>query len=358
MEQEQSWLNPLSLPFVEELYESYLEGRDRVSEDWRAYFDSFEKPAINGEGNGNGARVRPTLAPRSVFNPANGGAVSAPAATAAAPAALGVVDAIVRQDRVDQLIRAYRVRGHMIAKVDPLNLPRSHPPELDPEFYGLGDDLDRSFSARTIAKSPVMTLREILNLLNSTYCRSIGVQFMHIDDLEVKNWLQDRMEHSQNRLRLDRDPQLRILTKLTDSVMFEEFVQKKYLGAKSFSLEGSESLIPLLMFAIDRAAAQGVEQVVLGMAHRGRLNVLANILGKSARSIFREFDDRDPQLYIGSGDVKYHLGHSSDWLTPDGKKVHLSLTFNPSHLEYVNPVVLGRVRAKQDRMGDGERERV
>ncbi len=180
---------------------------------------------------------------------------------------------------------------------------------------------------------------------------------MHIDDLEVKNWLQDRMEGSQNRVRLSREEQLRILVKLTDAVIFEEFIQKKYLGAKSFSLEGSESLIPLLTFAIERAALHGTNEIVLGMAHRGRLNVLANILGKSPRNIFREFEDVDPEFYMGSGDVKYHLGHSSDYVSASGKRVHLSLCFNPSHLEYVNPVVLGRCRAKQDRMGDELRSR-
>jgi 2-oxoglutarate dehydrogenase E1 component len=175
---------------------------------------------------------------------------------------------------------------------------------------------------------------------------------MHIDDLKVKNWLQDRMEGSENRIQLSRAEQLRILTKLTDASIFEEFIQKKFVGAKSFSLSGSESLIPLLAFAIDRAAEHGVDEVVLGMAHRGRLNVLANIMGKNPREIFREFEDSDPQLYYGSGDVKYHLGHSSDFVTETGKKVHLSLCFNPSHLEYVNPVVVGRTRAKQDRAGD------
>src|SRR5690606_23192305 len=206
-----------------------------------------------------------------------------------------------------------------IAQVDPLGLPRAHQPELDPEFYGLTEaDLDRKFSSRTIYGARVLTLREILERLRNTYCRSIGVQFMHIDDLAVKNWIQERLEGTQNRLELSREQQIRIFTKLTDAVIFEEIIQKKYLGAKSFSLEGSESLIPLLAFAIGRAADHGVDEVVLGMAHRGRLNVLANIMGKSPREIFREFEDKDPELYFGSGDVKYHLGHSSDYVTGSG----------------------------------------
>ena len=198
----------------------------------------------------------------------------------------------VLQDRVDQLIRAYRVRGHMIANLDPLGLPRSVPPELDLEFYGLTEaDMDRPFSTRTIYGPDVLTLRGILKRLRNTYCRSIGAQFMHIDDLRVRNWLQHRMEGSENRSELTRKEQIRILTRLTDAVIFEEFIQKKYIGAKSFSLEGAESLIPLLDLAIEKAGEQGISEIVLGMAHRGRLNVLANIMGKSPRLIFREFED-------------------------------------------------------------------
>jgi 2-oxoglutarate dehydrogenase E1 component len=358
----------LSLLFAEGLYTDYLRDPSSVPPDWRTYFDSLA---------GDGAftrtpKVGPDFRPASVFNPVRGAVVSgnghtnghaAPGAnghTSSNGAALasGVSDAAVRQDRVDALVRAYRVRGHMIAKIDPLGLPRPTQVELDPEFYELtGYDLDRKFSSRTIFGAQTLTLREILTRLRNTYCRSIGVQFMHIDDLKVKNWLQDRMESSENRIQLSRAEQLRILTKLTDASIFEEFIQKKFVGAKSFSLSGSESLIPLLAFAIDRAAEHGVDEVVLGMAHRGRLNVLANIMGKNPREIFREFEDADPQLYYGSGDVKYHLGHSSDFIAENGKKVHLSLCFNPSHLEYVNPVVIGRTRAKQDRAGDVARSK-
>ncbi|MEY2936529.1 MAG: 2-oxoglutarate dehydrogenase component [Pseudomonadota bacterium] len=262
------------------------------------------------------------------------------------------------QDRVDQLVRAYRVRGHMIAKVDPLGLPRPHYEELDPEYYGLGPaDMERVFSSRTITGTQRLALSAIVERLRNTYCRSIGVEFMHIHDPVAKNWLQERMEGTENRLELDLDTQRYILTLLTDAVNLEEFIQRKYVRAKSFSLEGSESLLPLLHLAIDRAAEHGVDEVTLGMAHRGRLNVLANLMGKSPREIFREFDDVDPELYRGRGDVKYHLGRSYDFTTLRGKKVHLSLCFNPSHLEFVNGVVLGRVRAKQDRAGDNKRTR-
>jgi 2-oxoglutarate dehydrogenase E1 component len=263
------------------------------------------------------------------------------------------------QERVDQLIRNYRVRGHMAAQLDPLGIPRATPPELDPGFYGLTEaDKDRSFACEAMCDGGTLTLREILDRLRQTYCRTIGVQFMHIDDSFVRDWLQQRMEGSGNRLNLNRSEQIRILTRLTDAVIFEEFIRKKFIGAKSFSLEGAESLIPLLDLAIERAGEQGIDEIVLGMAHRGRLNVLANIMAKSPREIFREFADLDPDLYIGGrGDVKYHLGYSSDWETVSGRKIHLALCFNPSHLEFVNPVALGRMRAKQDRTGDSERQR-
>ncbi len=356
-----------SLAFVEALYADYLNDPSSVSDDWRTYFGSLDLT-------GGASQVGPKFTPRSVFNPAptkfvtpviapeakNGAAAPRSQNGAVNGATLAATNALalVQQDQVDALVRAYRVRGHMMAHIDPLGLSRASQPELDPAFYDLGPaDMDRVFSSRTIFGAETLTLRQIIDRLSETYCRSIGVQFMHIDDLEVKNWLQDRMEGTQNRVHLSREEQLRILVKLTDAVIFEEFIQKKYLGAKSFSLEGSESLVPLLSFAIERAALHGTNEIVLGMAHRGRLNILANILGKSPRNIFREFEDVDPEFYMGSGDVKYHLGHSSDYVTASGKRVHLSLCFNPSHLEYVNPVVLGRCRAKQDRMGDELRSR-
>lgn len=351
----------MSVAFVEGLYADFLRDPLSVPEDWRLYF--AQSPAT--EPFSKSPQLGPSFKPRSLFSaqsfgarPVKHEATNGHAVTNGARSTKALSDAHVLQDRVDALVRAYRVRGHMIAQIDPLGLPRANQPELDPAFYDLGpDDLDRQFSSRTIFGAESLSLREMIHRLSSTYCRSIGVQFMHIDDLPVKNWLQERMEGTLNRIKLSREEQLRILAKLTDAVIFEEFIQKKFLGAKSFSLEGSESLIPLLSFAIERAALHGVNEVVLGMAHRGRLNVLANIMGKSPRNIFREFEDVDPELFFGSGDVKYHLGHSSDYIAASGRRVHLSLCFNPSHLEYVNPVVLGRCRAKQDRAGDTSRSR-
>src|SRR5262245_60644410 len=338
--------NSVSLEFVEALYSQFLKDPQSVPQDWRNYFESF------ADGNGSSSQspiLRPSLNSWSIFNPPStgNGAIAEETATA------------VLQERIDQLIRNYRVRGHMAAQLDPLGIPRATPPELDLEFYGLSEsDMNRRFACQAICGGGTLALREILERLRNTYCRSIGVQFMHIDDVLVRHWLQERMESTGNRISLAREEQIRILTRLTDAVIFEEFIRKKFIGAKSFSLEGAESLIPLLDLAIERADAHGIEEIVLGMAHRGRLNVLANIMGKSPRQIFREFADLDPDLYVGGrGDVKYHLGYSHDWRTQSGRKIHLSLCFNPSHLEFVNPVALGRMRAKQDRVGDEDRRR-
>jgi 2-oxoglutarate dehydrogenase E1 component len=346
--------NSLSLAFVEGLYTEFLRDPGSVDAQWRRYFESWsreDEPRSSPE-------LGPSFRPASLFRPPRdgGGTGSGNGGGTAAPAR--ILDVAALQDRVDQLIRAYRVRGHMIAQLDPLGLPRPPHPELDPEFYGFTEaDLDRPFSTATIQGPQVQTLRQILQRLRNTYCRWIGVQFMHIDDLGVKRWLQTRMEGSENHIELSREEQLRILTRLTDAVIFEEFIQKKYIGAKSFSLEGGESLIPLLDLMIEKAGEHRLDEIVLAMAHRGRLNVLANIMRKSPWAIFREFEDTDPELHLGRGDVKYHLGYSTDWKTAAGHKVHLSLCFNPSHLEYVNPVALGRMRAKQDRVGDLARER-
>lgn len=329
----------LNLSFVEGLYADYVRDRDSVMPEWREYFDGLG----NGDG-GAAPKLGPSFRPFSLFNPPE-------AARAGSDGEFAV-----KQERVDQLIRAYRFRGHMIARINPLGFPRSYPPELYPKFYGFtAADMDEVFSCETLAPQGRLTLGQILDRLWKTYCRSIGVEYMHIDTPTVRQWLQERMERTENRLQLSREEQIRILTRLTDAASFEEFIRKKFVGAKSFSLEGSESLIPLLDLAIERAAEQGVREIVLGMAHRGRLNVLANIMGKNTRRIFREFADSDAKLFAGRGDVKYHLGHSTDWQTSKGQRIHLSLCFNPSHLEFVDPVVLGRVRAKQDRFGDRDR---
>src|SRR5262245_41737353 len=293
--------NTINLAFVEGLYLDYLNDPLSVSAEWRTYFDRLSKSGRDGAR----PRLGPSFRPPGIFNlstvTSNGGVSTREAEVAAL------------QNRVDELIRNYRVRGHMIAAIDPLKMPRARIPELEPEFYGFGEaEMNRSFSCDTLCDGAI-SLREILDRLRNTYCRSIGVQFMHIDELSVRHWLQERMERTQNRLELSREEKIRIFTRLTDAVIFEEFLRRKYLGSKTFSLEGGESLIPLLDLAIEKTADQGVQEIVIAMAHRGRLNVLANIIGKSPQEIFWEFEDTSPELYTGRGDVKYHLGYSNDW---------------------------------------------
>ncbi len=344
-------LSSQSLGYVEGLLEDYLRDPASVDAPWRAFFQAQGSVAVEA------ARRGPSFQPPGLFSAAPSAGSNGPTSSIeGGRLAQREAEIAALQDRADQLMRSFRVRGHLAAEIDPLGRDRGSHPELEPGFYGIGAaDLDRRISAQTFHGEPHTTLRAALERMRNTYCRSIGVQFMHIDDLGIKRWLQERMESTQNRLALSHAEQVRILTKLTDAVMFEEFIQKKFLGAKSFSLEGSESLIPLLDLALQRAGEQGIDEAVIAMAHRGRLNVLVNILGKSAAQIFREFEDTDPELYLGRGDVKYHKGYSSTCRTECGKEVHLSLCFNPSHLEFVNPVALGRLRAKQDRFGDLER---
>jgi len=334
-----------SLAYLESLYARYGRDPQSVSAEWRRYFGATPDGTPTGI-----AQPGPSFKPRSIFSPA----ISASGAGHGFdPREAGF------NDRLNELIRNYRVRGHMIAAIDPLGAPRPCPPELQLDYYGFsGGELDLLVNSTTLPDDAPRTVREIFQSLRNTYCRSIGAQFMHIDDVAVRQWLQRRMESSQNRLELARDEQLRILTRLTDAVVFEEFLRKKFIGAKTFSLEGCETLLPLLDLAIEKAGDQGVRNVVIGMAHRGRLNVLAHIIGKDPSQIFREFADTEPEHWEGRGDVKQHLGHSGDWTTASGHKVHLSLCFNPSHLEFVNPVVLGRVRAQQDRLGDSDRRQV
>ena len=329
-----------NLSYVEGLYQEYLKSPDLVTQEWRNYFQQITEASFHSS-----TPAADYFKPQKV---GNSGMVS--------PVEL---DASIWQERVGRLIRNYRAMGHYAARIDPLGRQRPAVRELELASCELSEaDLDRTCSTETLAGPNLRTLREILQWLKNTYTRSIGAQFMHIDDMRVREWLQDRMESTENRIALARDQQLRILKRLSDAVVFEEFIQKKFMGKKSFSLEGAETLIPLLDQAIYHAAGQGVEEVILGMAHRGRLNVLTSIMGKSPRAIFREFADLDPQLHVGRGDVKYHLGYSNDWYSGDGKKVHLSLCFNPSHLEFVNPVAMGRVRAKQDRRQDVDRSQV
>jgi 2-oxoglutarate dehydrogenase E1 component len=258
--------------------------------------------------------------------------------------------------RVLRLIHSFRARGHRIADTDPLGQRPSYFPELDPAHYGFGDDdLDRPYIAGDLPGGPVQTLRQILDRLRTTYCGRVGIEYTHIQDPGHKSWLRGMVEEPEKHLQPTAGERLRILEKLAAAELFERFLHTKFLGQKRFSLEGAESLIPLLDTIVELAPADGVLETVIGMAHRGRLNVLSNILGKSLESMFSEFED-SPLIDspFGSGDVKYHKGYSKDRTVQTGQNIHLSLTANPSHLEAVDPVVEGRTRAKQMRLGDVE----
>ena len=256
--------------------------------------------------------------------------------------------------RVLRMIHSYRARGHRIADTDPLGGSSDYFPELDPAHYGFGaEDMDRPYMAGDLPGGPVQSLQQILDRLRRTYCGKIGVEFTHVQDPGRKEWLRRQLEESENERGFSTAERLRILEKLSAAELFERFLHTKFLGQTRFSLEGAEALIPALDTLVEEAPAHGVRELVIGMAHRGRLNVLSNIVGKSLESLFSEFEDSpDADSPYGSGDVKYHKGFSNDRRTASGDRVHLSLTANPSHLEAVDPVVEGRVRAKQVRAGD------
>ena len=379
----------MSLPFVEALYADFLRDPNSVPAEWQRQFASMKEA--------NGFAARPQLEPsfprRTLYGtPRSGGrngsgvnslldldgegetdAAAAKAEDASARLAGGAVPLSrsagggrvagvggigdIAAPGAFSLIQTYRARGHQAAAIDPLGAPRPAPSDLDPAFHGFTSaDLDRPVDVE-FAGVRGGSLRDLLARLRATYCGAIGWQYRHIHDPLILAWIQDRIEQPQYRQELTAQERRRILERLTAAAVFEDFIQKKYIGSKSFSVEGCEALIPLLDSAIDLADRSGVSEVVIGMAHRGRLNVLSNVLGKPARRIFHEFDDADPELWTGRGDVKYHLGYSNDRQMPSGRRLHLSLCFNPSHLEFVNPVAQGRMRAKQDRVKDAKRER-
>src|SRR3954453_7668478 len=263
--------------------------------------------------------------------------------------------------RALMLIRAYRARGHFHANLDPLGLePHKDELDLDPRSYGFSDaDLDRKIFLDRVLGLQFGTLREILAILQRTYCQTLGVEFMHISNPAQKSWLQERIEGPDKEISFTAEGKRAILNKLIEAEGFEKFCDLKFTGTKRFGLDGGESMIPALEQIIKRGGALGVRDIVLGMAHRGRLNVLAHVMAKPHRIIFHEFKGGsvNPDAVEGSGDVKYHLGASSD-REFDSNQVHLSLTANPSHLEIVDPVVLGKVRAKQDQHGDPPDQRI
>ena len=306
--------------YIEEMYQRWRASPADVSESWQMFFQGFELGQRCPESEG---------------------------------ASL--------QSRVASLIYGYRDQGHRIARIDPLGGAPARHPQLELEQFGLGEqDLDTMFDTGHLVGPPRATLREILAVLTETYCGAVGVEYLHIQDVRQRRWLQAQMEPARNRPTHDRQRRLEILKLLIDAEMLETFIGRNYIGQKRFSLEGAETLIPAVHALVELCPSLGIEEVVIGMAHRGRLNVLANILDKSYATIFREFEDNViPEQYGGGGDVKYHKGFSSDHVGQSGHAVHLSLTANPSHLEAVDPVVEGRARAKQRRRGDTiERKKV
>ncbi len=317
---------------VAEIRDRYALDPGSVDASWAELFDDGAKPP----------------APRAAVEPA----VQEPQPAVGAPIASPQV--AEKHARVLRLIHAFRARGHRIAESNPLGAEVTYFPELDPAHYGFGEgDLDQAFFAGDLPGGPIQTLAQILDRLRSTYCRSIGVEFTHIQDPGRRQWLMQRMEETENDTSQGPDEQLRVLEKVCAAELFERFLHTKFLGQKRFSLEGAEALIPLLDTIVEEAPGHGTRELVLGMAHRGRLNVLSNIMGKSLEAMFSEFEDvEEHDSPFGSGDVKYHKGFSSDRRTRSGERVHLSLTANPSHLEAVDPVVEGRARAKQVRSGD------
>jgi 2-oxoglutarate dehydrogenase E1 component len=364
---------------VEELYLRFRENPQSVEGSWQKYFERLsetDKAGLmqRGEGaagarfgsngvNGTNGHTNLSANGSNGTNGKNGHAQAKELVTTLAGTAISLGDSDLQKDyqeRVTALVNGYRLRGHRFAQLDPLGIAKPESDELSLARFGLDQvDPNTMFATGNFADGlSKLPLHEFVRRLQETYCRTIGVEYRNIEEPEIRGWLQERMESTSNRLQLSREEQVRILSKLIDAEIFEQFLHTKYVGAKRFSLEGTESIIPLLELVIEASGQHRIEEIVIGMAHRGRLNVLANVMEKSLKEIFAAFEDDNPELPFGGGDVKYHLGYSSDRRMPDGHSIHLTLAFNPSHLEFVNPVVEGRVRAKQDRRGDKERHAV
>ncbi|UCH75965.1 MAG: 2-oxoglutarate dehydrogenase E1 component [Rhodospirillales bacterium] len=366
-----SFLSGANETYIAELYERYLRDPGSVDSAWAEVFQDLQDgpEAIAAELRGASwaprtGRVVGVNGEHPALADAAAGIVATPAMPAAgAPVASAeqIRRATLDSIRALMLIRAYRVRGHLHATLDPLGLEERPPhAELDPATYGFSEaDLDRPIFINYVLGLESATLREIVSILNATYCGNIGVEFMHIQEPEEKAWIQERIENIRNQTQFTKRGKVTILERLTEAQEFETFLDKRYTGTKRFGLDGGESTVPALEQILKRGAQLGIQEIVLGMAHRGRLNVLANIMHKPYRAIFSEFQGAShaPEDVGGSGDVKYHLGTSAD-REFDDRLVHLSLTANPSHLEAVNTVVLGKVRAKQRQYGDTQHDKV
>ncbi|WP_368642152.1 2-oxoglutarate dehydrogenase E1 component [Castellaniella ginsengisoli] len=353
--QSNSYLFGANAPYVEELYETYLDNPGAIPDQWRTYFDQLQhQPAADGREATRDQAHAPIVA--SFAQRARENTFQVRPAQAS-DQALAIAS---KQVYVQSIIAAYRSLGSRIAQLDPLKRrDRPEIPELDPAFYGLTEaDLDQIYSATNtyFTKADTMTMRDILKALRDTYCRNVGAEFMHISDPAVKRWIQERLESTLGVPELSVDEKRHILRQVTEAEGLERFLHTKYVGQKRFSLEGGESFIASMDEVVNHAGDNGVQEIVVGMAHRGRLNMLVNIMGKMPGDLFAEFEGKHSQA-LSDGDVKYHNGFSSD-LSTRGGPVHLSLAFNPSHLEIVNPVVEGSVRARQDRRGDEDGDQV
>ena len=377
-----SFLQGHNAEYVERLAARHAEDPSSVDESWRRFFEQLGDDGADARAEADGpswARADWPPVPNGEMTAALTGEWPEPAAQAKEARAAGekiaakaeasgvsLSDAQVRRAVTDSiralmLIRAYRIRGHLAADLDPLGIEgREAHPELDPKTFGFTDaDLDREIFIDNVLGLEVAKLSEILAILKRTYCGTFALQFMHISDPEQSAWLKERIEGLGKEIAFTDEGRRAILRKMVEAEGFEKFLHVKYMGTKRFGLDGGESLIPAMEQIIKRGGALGAEEIVIGMPHRGRLSVLANVMQKPYRAIFNEFQGGSfkPEDVDGSGDVKYHLGASDD-REFDGNTVHLSLTANPSHLEAVNPVVLGKARAKQAQLGDTERTKV
>ena len=325
-----SFLNAAHTEFFAQLYDQYLDNPDSVEPSWRSFFQGFDfgMATYNEE---NAAEQMATYSSNSVAS----GQVS---------------EKVLKEFNVLKLIDGYRTRGHLFTKTNPVRDRRTYSPNLAIENFGLSAaDLDTVFDAAKILGHQPATLKEIIRRLENLYCQSIGVEYMYIRKPEVVQWIQNRLNINDNLPNFNVEQKKNILDKLNEAVSFENFLHTKYVGQKRFSLEGGESIIPALDALIEAAAEKGVEQFVMGMAHRGRLNILANIFGKATQDIFSEFDGKDYDQEYFDGDVKYHLGLTSERKTKSGKSININLAPNPSHLETVGAVIEGITRAKQDK---------
>jgi 2-oxoglutarate dehydrogenase E1 component len=318
-----SYLGNGDVVAIEELFQQFLKDANSVEPDWRQFFMGFEFARKNYEEAGE------------------------------------IPQNVRKEFDVISLIHAYRSRGHLFTQTNPVRERRKYTPTLDIENFGLGQaDLETVFQAGTQIGIGAAKLKDIVAHLHQTYCQSVGAEYMYIRTPEIINWLQDKMEGSKNMPKFSLDEKKIILNKLNQAVVFENFLHTKFVGQKRFSLEGAETTIPALDAVCEKGADMGIQDFVIGMAHRGRLNVLANILNKTYNDIFTEFEGRPSEDSVFDGDVKYHMGYSSDLKSNNGKQVHLSLTPNPSHLEAVDPVVEGIARAKIDTIHQGDNSKV